>query len=156
MHTRHLSYVVLVDIFWKIEEVCCWLGQRELVCFEWAVMELRFFPPYIRVQWFSLEPLYVEWWFLFTISCFLFIFQFIVFLFIYFFPLAQIGVGGHGPLAPPSTGPLKLAEAASFSIQLFSQITLTGCLFLFNSSFPLIFQTAVLSHQVRKKKTYSL
>ena len=40
MHTGHLSCVVLVDIFWKIEVV----SVVDLVCFEYTVKELRFFP----------------------------------------------------------------------------------------------------------------
>ena len=94
----HLSCVVLVDIFWKIEVVSVVDSDKEswFVLIEYAVMELRFFSPVNQgAMVFSG-----------TVTCrlmasfhnFMFLIYFSIYCFFVFFAQQKSeGWGGHGP-----------------------------------------------------------
>ena len=93
---RSFGWYILED--WG--SVCCWLGQRELVCFEYAVKELRFPPRKLGCDGFRGTTIcrVMASFHNFMFFIYKFIFQFIVFLFL--FCLAKKWTGGRGSCLP--------------------------------------------------------
>ena len=87
VHTGHLSCVVLVDIFWKIQVV----SVVDLVCFEYTVKELRFFPRKLGCDGFPWNHYMQSDGFFSKFHVFFFIFQFTVFYLLFFLLSKKVG-----------------------------------------------------------------